>query len=385
MKQTPNAKGPNAKSFVARALGLLGLVAALAATAAEPIRIGEISPLTGKEAGFGHYAHRGVLMAIDEINAKGGVLGRPFVLVTEDNQSKPGDSATVAKKLVSREKVHAIVCTGTSSNCLEAAPVAQMGKVPFIATTATAAEVTERKDYIFRACFIDPFQGAVLAKFAHETLKARRPGILTSVSSSYSVGLAKVFRERFTALGGTVGGEQRYTEGDKDFRAQLTALKAAGVDALVLTGFYTEGALICKQARELGLNVPMFGGDGLEAPEYIEIGGKAVEGTYYATHFSPGSTEPAVREFVEKYRAKHGETPDSLAPLAYDAVRLLADAMTRAGAVEGPKVRAALAATQGFTGVTGSITIDSSRNASKPAVIIQVKDGRPQYVATVSP
>jgi branched-chain amino acid transport system substrate-binding protein len=359
--------------------------AALTAFAAEPIKLGEVGPLTGKEAAFGQQAHRGIVMAIDEINARGGVLGRPLVLASEDNQSKPGDSATVAKKLISREKVVAIIGTGTSSNCLEIAPIAQTAKVPLVATTATAPEVTEKRSYIFRSCFIDPFQGAVLAKFATSSLKAKRIAVLTSVSSSYSVGLSKVFRERLTALGGEVALEQKYSEGDKDFRAQLTAIKAANPDAIAVTGFYTEAALICKQARDLGLDLPVFGGDGWEAPELIEIGGKAVEGTYYASHYSSGSTAPEVRTFVEKYRARHGETPDSMAPLAYDAVHIIAEAITRAGTTEGPALRAALAATKDFPGVTGRTTIDPQRNAAKSAVIITIKNGKPTYVATIDP
>jgi branched-chain amino acid transport system substrate-binding protein len=360
--------------------------AASAASAAEPIKLGEIEPLTGKEAAFGQQAHRGVQMAIAEINARGGVLGRPLAVVVEDNQSKPGDSATVAKKLVSREKVVAILSGGTSSNCLEIAPIAQAARVPFVATTATAPEVTDKRDYIFRSCFIDPFQGAVLAKFARTTLKAKRVAVLTSVSASYSVGLSKVFREKFTALGGEIVADQKYSEGDKDFRAQLTAIKAAKVDAIAATGFYTEAALICKQARDLGLNIPVFGGDGWEAPELIEIGGKAVEGTYYASHYSSSSTAPEVAEFVKKYRARYnGETPDSMAPLAYDATLIVAEAIARAGTTEGPKLRAALTATKNFPGVTGRTTIDAQRNASKSAVILTVKNGQATYVETIDP
>ncbi len=370
---------------VAALCSLLAWAPLAGRAAEEPIKIGEIGPLTGKEAAFGQQAHRGILMAIDEINANGGVLGRPLAIIAEDNQSKPGDSATVAKKLVSREKVVALVCTGTSSNCLEVAPLAQNAKIPFVATTATAPEVTAKRNYVFRACFIDPFQGNVLAKFATQSLKAKRVALLTSVSSSYSVGLSKVFRERLTGLGGEIILEQKYSEGDKDFRAQLTAIKAGHPDAIAVTGFYTEAALICKQARDLGITVPFFGGDGWEAPELIEIGGKAVEGTYYASHYSSGSTEPAVKTFVEKYRARFGETPDSMAPLAYDAVRIIAEAITRAGTTDGAKLRDALAATKDFAGVTGRTTIDAERNASKPAVMLAVKNGQPTFVETIDP
>ncbi|MBC7365434.1 MAG: ABC transporter substrate-binding protein [Undibacterium sp.] len=361
-------------------------VFALVARAAGPIKLGEVASLTGKEAAFGQQAHRGIQMAIDEVNARGGVLGRPLALVSEDNQSKPGDSATIAKKLLSREKVVALLCTGTSSNCLEVAPLAQSARIPLIGTTATAPEVTEKRDYVFRSCFIDPFQGAVLAKFATSTLEAKRVALLTSVSASYSVGLSKVFREKFAALGGEISADQKYSEGDKDFRAQLTAIKAAKVDAIAVTGFYTEAALICKQARDLGLTIPIFGGDGWEAPELIEIGGTAVNGTYYASHYSSESTAPEVSEFVKKYRARfNGDTPDSMAPLAYDATFIIAEAITRAGSTEGPKLRDALAATKNFPGVTGRTTIDPQRNASKPAVMLAVKNGKATYVATIEP
>jgi branched-chain amino acid transport system substrate-binding protein len=359
--------------------------AVASARAAEPIKIGECSPLTGKEAAFGQSARRGADIAVEEINARGGILGRPLVMVVEDNQSRPGDSATIARKLITRDKVVAVISGGTSSNCLEIAPICQSARIPFVATTATAPEVTEKRSYAFRVCFIDPFQGGVLARFAHDTLKAKRVALLTSVSSSYSVGLSKVFRERFTALGGEISVEQKYAEGDKDFRAQLTAIRAAAPDVIAATGFYTEGALICKQARDLGLTCPIVAGDGWEAPELLEIGGAAVNGSYYCSHYSSESTAPEVQAFVKKFRAKYGDTPDSMAPLAYDAVMVLAEAIARAGATDGPKLRDALAATRNFPGVTGRTTIDEERNASKPAVILAVKDGHPKFLQTIEP
>ncbi len=366
------------------AAALLALVTLVRAV--EPIKIGEIEPMTGKDAAFGQSSHRGVQMAIDEINARGGVLGRLLLLVDDDNQSKPGDTATIAKKLVGRDKVAAIVSGGTSSACLEAAPICQAARVPFVADQATAPEVTEKRDYIFRNCFIDPFQGAMLAKFALTKLGAKRVAVLTSVTTPYSVGLSRVFRDRFLALGGTIAADQKYAEGDKDFRAQLTTIKAAAPDAIIATGFYTEAALICKQARDLGLSCPLFGGDGWEAPELMEIGGKAVEGVFYVSHYSSESTAPEVREFVKKYRARFsGETPDSMAPLGYDATLIVADAIARAGSTEGPKLRDALAATKNFPGVTGVTTIDSQRNASKPAVLLTVKNGKPQFVESIAP
>jgi branched-chain amino acid transport system substrate-binding protein len=359
-----------------------------AASAADdgPIRIGQYGAFSGKEAAFGVSANKGVILAFEEANAAGGVLGRKVELIDEDNQSKAGESATIAKKFVSRDKVVAVLGGNVSVNSLEAAPILQNAKIPMIAISSTNPRVTEMGSYIFRVCFIDPFQGAVLAKFALNTLHAKRAAIITSVSNPYSVGISKVFREKFAAGGGVIAAEQKHSEGDKDFRAQLTAIKAAGVDCIFHSSNYTEGALICIQAKQLGLDVPIFGGDAWEAPQLIEIGGKAVEGTYYSTHGSPESTAPEVRNFVRQFRARwNGETPDSIAALGYDAARLLFDSLRRAGTTESAKLREAIATTRDFAGVTGRITIDQDRNATKSAVILTVKDGKFAYVETVDP
>jgi branched-chain amino acid transport system substrate-binding protein len=368
------------------ALFFLPPVAVLAATAPEPIRVGQFASLTGKEASFGQSSHQGVVLAVEELNARGGVLGRPVDFRVEDIQSKAGESATAVKKLIARDRVVAILGGNASTNSLEAAPICQNARVPMIAISSTSPKVTELGDYIFRACFIDPFQGAVLAKFARATLHARRVALLTSVSAPYSVGLSNVFRARFTAAGGEIVAEQKYTEGDKDFRAQLTALKALQPEAIAATGYYTEAALICRQARELAIDIPIFGGDGWESPRLMELGGQAVEGTYYSTHYSAESPAPEVQAFIRKFRARYdGETPDAVAALGYDAMMLLADAITRAGSTAGPRVRNALAATRDFPGVTGRTTIDASRNTAKPAIILTVRDGRVQFVSAVLP
>lgn len=350
------------------------------------IKVGEIASLTGKEAAFGQSSHKGTVLAIEELNRTGGLLGRQLELVSEDNQTKAGESATIAKKLISRDKVIALLGEVASSRSLEMAPIAQASRVPMISPSSTNPAVTETGDYIFRVCFIDPFQGVVMAKFAKDTLKVRRVALLTSVSSAYSVGLAKYFKERFAADGGSVVMEQKFSEGDKDFKAQLTAVKAAGVDGIFVPGYYTEAALICKQAKDLGLTLPIFGGDGWEAPQLVEIGGTAVEGTYYSTHYSPENKSPAVQEFVKKFQQRwNGETPDAMAALGYDSAMVLADAVKRAGTTDGAKLRDAIAATRGYPGVTGGTTIDAQRNATKSAVVVTIKDGQFKFVETVAP
>ncbi len=371
-----------------RPLLALALAAAVSgsASAEETIKIGEYASLTGKEAAFGQSSHKGTVLAVEELNQRGGVLGCKIELVTDDNQSKQGESATIVKKLIFREKVIGILGEVASMRSLEAAPLCQAYKTPMISPSSTNPKVTEIGSYIFRVCFIDPFQGTVMAKFAKDTLKIHRVAVLTSVSSAYSVGLAKYFKQRFAADGGEIAIEQKFTEGDKDFNAQLTAIKAAGVEGIFVPGYYTEAALICRQARELDMKIPLFGGDGWEAPELIKIGGEAVEGCYYSTHYSPQVDTPAVKGFVERFKARFGgETPDAMAALGYDSAGVMVDAIRRAGTTDGPAVRDALAATSGFEGVTGTTTMDKDRNASKAAVVIMVKDGQFKFVQSVAP
>jgi len=351
----------------------------------EVIKIGEYASLTGSEATFGQSSHKGTALAVDDLNAAGGVLGKKIQLITEDDQSQAGQPATVVRKLISSDGVMAVLGEVASSRSLEAAPICQENKIPMISPASTNPRVTEAGDYIFRVCFIDPFQGTVMANFARKTLKLKSAAVLKETSSDYSVGLAKYFVAGFTADGGNIVGEENYSHGDKDFSAQLTALKADNPDGIFVPGYYTEVGLIALQARQLGITVPLFGGDGWESSSLVPIGGRALEGCYFSTHYSPQDTSPAVQNFVKEYRARYGDTPDAMAALGYDSAMILADALKRAGSTEGAKVREALAATKDFAGVTGKITIDSNRNASKPAVILTITNGQFQYVETIKP
>ncbi len=369
-----------------RATALTLTLLASFARAQDPIKLGHYGSLTGKDAAFGVATRKGILLAVEELNAKGGVLGRKLEYFVEDVQSKQGESATAVKKLISREKVVAIFGANASANSLEAAPICQNAHIPMMAISSTNPKVTEIGDYIFRICFIDPFQGAVLGKFAHDSLHAKRVALLTAVNSPYSVGLSEVLRKDFTARGGEIVAEQRYSEGEKDFRAQLTAIKSTKPDVIAATGFYTEAALICIQARSLGLDVPVIGGDGWEAPQLIELGGKSVENTYYSTYFSAENNAPEVRAFVERYRTRwNGEVPEAVSALGYDAVYLVAQAIQKTGSTDGPKLRDAMAATKDFPGVTGHTTIDEKRNSAKAAVMLAVKNGHAVFFESVTP
>jgi branched-chain amino acid transport system substrate-binding protein len=352
----------------------------------DTIKVGEFASMTGSEATFGQSSHKGTALAIEELNAAGGVLGKKFELITEDDQSQAGQPATVVRKLISRDGVVAILGEVASSRSLEAAPICQQNHIPMISPSSTNPKVTEVGDYIFRVCFLDSFQGGkVLTEFANNTLKAKSVAVLRDVKSDYSLGLAKFFEDGFTANGGKIVVEQNYNGGDKDFNAQLTAIKAANPEAVFVPGYYTEVGLIALQAKQLGLNVPLFGGDGWESSVLVSIGGSALEGDYFSTHLAPDEDTPRVKNFVEKFRAKYGETPDSMAALGYDSAMVLADAIKRAGTTDGPKVRDALAATKDFQGVTGKTTIDANRNASKSAVILTITNGQFKYVETVAP
>jgi branched-chain amino acid transport system substrate-binding protein len=351
----------------------------------DTIKIGEFASLTGKEATFGQMSHHGTEMAVEEVNAAGGVLGKKIQLIYEDDQSKAGEPATVVKKLISRDGVKAVLGEVASSRSMEAAPICQQNKIPMISPSTTNVKLTEMGDHIFRVCFTDEFQGKLLANFAKRTLKAMKVAIMTDVKSDYSVGLSSYFKSPFTANGGTIVAEQTYNGGDKDFKGQLTAIKATNPDAIIVTGYYTDVGLIVKQAKQLGIAVPLFGGDGWESSKLIEIGGVDVEGTYFSTHFSPEEKSSAAENFVKKFQAKYLEVPDAMAALGYDSAMVLLEAIKRAGTTEGPKLRDAIAATKDYQGITGKITLDEKRNAPKPAVILTVKDGKFKYLETVTP
>ncbi|MBM3846672.1 MAG: ABC transporter substrate-binding protein, partial [Verrucomicrobia bacterium] len=350
------------------------------------IIVGEFASLTGKEATFGVSSHEGTLLAVNEVNAAGGVLGRKLRLLTEDTQSKAGESATVVNKLIAREGAIAILGEVASSRSLEAAPICQQASIPMISPSSTNPKVTETGDFIFRVCFIDPFQGTVMANFATKTLKAKKVAVFTDVKSDYSKGLAKYFKEGFIKSGGEIAVELDFNGGDKDFKAQLTTIKGATPDAVFLPCYYTDAALICIQARQLGLNVPFFGGDGWESDQLSVIGGAAVEGHYFSTHYSPDAGSDRGKEFVAAYQqAYKGKSPDAMAALGYDSVMILVDAIKRVGGTEPKALRDALAKTKEFGAVTGMITINENRDATKSAVILQVKDGKFKYLETISP
>lgn len=354
------------------------------AAAPERIKIGAYTSLTGKEAAWGQSYEKGIRLAVDEINAAGGILGRPIQLLVEDNQSKAGESATVARKLISRDKVVALLGEVSSGRSLEAAPICQAARIPMI-SSGSNSKVTEVGTYIFRVNYIDPFQGTVMAKFAKEKLGAKRVALLTDVTNAYSVGLAKYFREKLLADGGTVVLEQKYSAGERDFKAQLTAIKSAAPDALFVPGYYTEAGLIAAQARELGFKAPILGGDGWAAPQLAEIGGTALVDTYYCDNFSIENDSAEAQAFITRYRARYHEDPDSIAPNAYDTVGLLRDAITRAGSTEPEKIRAALATTKNLPGASGSITVDAQRNPAKPAYIVTYRAGSYRFLQAVRP
>ena len=358
------------------------------AGAGDTIKVGEFASLTGSEAAFGRASHNGTQLAVEQINAGGGVLGKKLELITEDDQSKDGESGTAVKKLISHDRVVAILGEVASIRSLEAAPICQQYKVPQISPSSTNPKVTQIGDYIFRVCFIDPFQGTVMARFAAKTLGVKRVAVLTDVGSTYSVGLADYFKKAFTEnKWGDIVVEQKFTKDDKDFRAQLTAIKSQNPDAIFVPGYYTQVTLIALQARELGITVPLFGGDGWEAPELIQGPGaaEALEGCYFSTHFSPDQDVPKIKQFVADYQKEFGMVPDAMAALGYDSALALADAIKRANSTDGSKIRDALATLKDLDGVTGKTTLDADRNAQKPAVIIGIKGGKFVYKETVNP
>lgn len=375
-----------------RAFPLMVLAtAALSITACKrddnTLLVGEVGSMTGPEATFGQSTHKGIVLAMDEINAAGGIKGRKLRVKTIDDQGKPEEAVTAVKALITRDKVVAILGEVASSISLAMAPQAQMLKTPMISPSSTNTKVTEQGDYIFRVCFIDPFQGEVMAKFAYETLGVAKVAVLRDVASDYSVGLGDEFVSTYRKLGGEIVGDESYRKGDVDFRAQLTSMKDKGAGAIFVPGYYNDVGLVAQQARALGLAVPLLGGDGWDSPKLYEVGGKALEGSYFSNHYSVEDPSPRIKSFVEAYKKRFGgEVPDGLAAQGYDAMMVLGEALKRAADDSSEALRDAIAATTNFDGVTGNITMDANRNAQKPAVVLKVGEGgRYEFVSRVSP
>lgn len=350
------------------------------------IVIGEYGSLTGAEATFGVSTHNGIMLALDEINGAGGIDGRKIRVITEDDQSKAEEAANAVTKLINQNRVVAIIGEVASSNSLAAAPICQANKVPMITPSSTNPKVTEVGDYIFRMCFIDPYQGEAMANYLFKQQGMKRAAILIDNKSDYSTGLAAFFERTFLANGGQIVAKASYAKGDSDFRSQLTSIKAANPEVLFVPGYYNDIGQIAIQARDLGMRQPLAGGDGWESPKLIEIGGKALEGCFYSNHYHVDDPSPAVREFVQKYEERFGAKPDSLAALGYDSMKVLADSIKRAGTTDGPKLRDAIAATQGYSGVTGTVNLGPDRNPiGKKLVVLEIKDGQLALKSVVDP
>jgi branched-chain amino acid transport system substrate-binding protein len=351
------------------------------------IVIGEYSSFTGSEADFGNQTDLGIKLALDDRNKAGGVSGKQVSLETEDDTSDASKAETAVKRLIDEKHVVAVLGEVASSASLAGGKVCQEKQIPMISPSSTKPAVTvdngKLKDFVFRVCFTDPYQAAVVARFAKDGLHADKVAIFTNKSQAYSVGFSEEFKKAFTKYGGAVVSEQSYSPTDQDFRAQLTTIKQSNPQAILVPGYYSDAGSIAKQARDIGITVPLLGGDGWDSQDLLKIGGPAVNGCYFSNHMAISDPSPKVQDFVKAYRAKYNKEPGALAALGYDAANVLFDAMGKAKSLGGADIRDAIAATKDFDGVTGKITIDENHNAKKSAVIIAVKDGKFVYQTTV--
>jgi branched-chain amino acid transport system substrate-binding protein len=359
------------------------------AASGEEIVIGHYGSLTGSEATFGKSTDNGIKLAVQEANAAGGVMvngkKHKIRLISEDTEGKPEKAGTVVTKLVTKDEVTAVLGEVASSVSLQGAPVCQAYGVPMITPSSTNPDVTKVGDMIFRVCFIDPFQGKAAATFVSKELKLKKVAILFDQASAYSVGLKDEFGKAFVAAGGTIVSEQAYTKGAADFSAQLTRIRGDSPEAIFIPGYYSDVANIAMQARKLDLKVPLVGGDGWDSEELGKNAKTAIEGCFYSNHYAPDQASPEITAFVGKYQKEFGGIPDGLAALGYDAAKILFDAMGRTKSLKGPDLRDAIAATKDFKGVTGSITINEDRDAVKPVVIVERKDGAWKFRSSIAP
>lgn len=382
-------------TFAKRAMAAMGVMAlaavashAAGAAAADPIRIGHYGSLTGSEATFGQSTSNGIKLAIKEFNAKGGLNGRMIELKEYDTRGDAGEAKLAVERLCKSDKVAAVLGEVASKLSLAGGPVCQEAGVPMITPSSTNPKVTAVGDMVFRVCFIDPFQGFAGAKFAREELKAKNAAVLVDQAQAYAVGLAEQFVLNYKKMGGTISTEQTYTGGATDFTAQLTSIRSSKPDVVYIPGYYTDVANIALQARKLGITAPLLGGDGWDSEQLAKIGKDAIEGCYYTNHYAPDQPDAAVQTFIKSYKKEFGgSTPDGLAALGYDAANILFEAMKRAKTPSGRDLRNAIAETKDFAGVTGKITINSSRDATKSAVVVEMAGDppAPKYVTTVTP
>lgn len=369
-----------------------GLIAGCGSKSDKDLKIGMIYELTGNTASYGTSAANGAKLAFKEINAAGGVLGKQIQLVTADNKGEPSESANAMSKVISQNKVVAITGFTVSSCGIAASAVAEANKIPFVAAATVNPRVTvdERtgkvKEYTFRACFIDSFQGTVGANFALNGLKAKRTAVMTDTSSDYSKGLADVFKSTYTKAGGNIVGEESYLQKDQDYKPILTKIKAQNPDLIYIPGYYEDVGKIIKQARELGMNMPVLGGDAWDSPVLVEMGGaQALNNTFFTNFYSIEDKNPVSNAFVESYRKEYGKTPDSMAAMGYDAAKLLVDGIKRANSTEAGKIKDALSATKKFSSVSGEMSLNENHDAVRGVVIIELKDGKQVYKETVRP
>lgn len=349
------------------------------------ILIGSYASVTGATASFGAYQLNGIMMAVEEINAKGGINGKKIKLINYDNKSDNDETLAVVNRLVTQDKVVALLGEATSGRSKIGAQIAQQNKIPMLSTSATNPDVTKVGNYIFRACFIDPFQGMVMAKFMTEHLKLKKAAIMRDIKSDYSVGLADNFAEKLKGMGGEIVADVSYQEGDIDFKSQLTSLKGKNPDVIFIPGYYNEVALIAKQVKELGLKQVLLGGDGWASPKLYELAKGAINGNYFSNHYSTESKDPKTVTFIKDYKEKYKEVPDAMAALAYDATYMMAEAIKNSKELTSENIRNELAKIKNFHGATGETMMNENRDAVKSATVVQVQGEDFKYVTDVAP
>ena len=350
-----------------------------------PIPIGAFLSLTGPDAAFGISTKKGLQLAVNQINENGGINGRELKLIIKDDGGKIDRAIKKVNELADKDNVLAILGQAASQLSLAAAPIAQEKQIPMISPSSTNPRVTEVGNYVFRVCFIDPFQGYVMAKFARNRLKVKKVAVLRDRKSEYSMGLAEYFTKTFQKLGGEIVAEEEFASGDLDFQEQLKRIHSLSPTAIFIPAYYTEVALIAHQVRQMGIKAHLLGGDGWDSGALFEMARESVNGSYFSSHFTSESKEPQVKEFVKLYRSKYEERPDGFAAMAYDATNILAEALKSAKTITRNHIRKKIATTKNFPGVTGTITLNSQRNAEKPAVIFKIDGPINRFVTTISP